>query len=65
MTQPDIDALECSPSSFQTMVGLPNPSYHPDDFSARLASTLEQVVVVSPVMFVLASDDIDLKAILA
>lgn len=54
-----------SASADLTMIGLPNPSNYPDDFADRLTSALEGIDAPTPVMFVLASDDIDLAAILA
>ena len=62
---PSVVIAERAASADLTMIGLPNPSNHPDDFAESLASTLAAINLTTPVMFVLASDDIDLEAILA
>ena len=62
---PSVVISERSASADLTMVGVPNPSNHPDDFAHKLTSTLTGIDVATPVMFVLASNDIDLEAILA
>ncbi len=47
-----------------TMVGLPDPCVHPDDFAQRYTDLLAGVSTERPVAFVLASTDVDLHALL-
>jgi amino acid transporter len=47
-----------------TLVGLPDPCVHPDDFAERLETMLTSVNTAVPIAFVLGSNDVDLKALL-
>jgi hypothetical protein len=55
---------ERSGSADLTLIGLPDPCTHPDDFPERLSGMLSQIETASPIAFVLASNDVDLEAIL-
>ena len=55
---------ERSGSADLTLIGLPDPCAHPDDFPERLSGMLSQIETATPVAFVLASNDVDLEAIL-
>ncbi len=55
---------ERSASTDLTLVGLPDPCAHPDDFAERLHKLLSTVDTPSPIAFVLASNDVDLTALL-
>jgi amino acid transporter len=46
------------------LIGLPDPCQHADDFSAPLAEMLASIHTTSPTAFVLASNDVDLEALL-
>ncbi len=46
------------------LIGLPDPCVHPDDFPERLSALLADVATDTPVAFVLASNDVDIEAIL-
>ena len=47
-----------------SLIGMPDPCAHPDDFPERFSNLLSKVGTSTPVAFVLASNDVDLKAIL-
>ena len=55
---------ERSGSADLSLIGLPDPCAHPDDFPERLARLLSEIETPTPVAFVLASNDVDLEAIL-
>lgn len=47
-----------------SLIGLPDPCTHPDNFPDRLSAFLGDFDIDTPVAFVLASADVDLEAIL-
>ncbi len=60
---PTVIAERCADADL-SLIGLPDPCAHPDDFPARLTGLLSNVVTEAAVAFVLASNDVDLEAIL-
>jgi len=55
---------ERSSSADISLIGLPDPCVHPDDFPERLTALLTGIESPNPIAFVLASNDVDLQAIL-
>ncbi len=55
---------ERAPSADLSLVGLPDPCVHPDDFADRLETMLTSIDSTAPLAFVLASADVDLEALL-
>lgn len=55
---------ERSGSADLSLIGLPDPCTHLDDFPARLSALLSAIETSTPVAFALASNDVDLEAIL-
>ncbi len=47
-----------------SLIGLPDPCAHPDDFPQRFSEMLSGIQTTTPVAFVLASNDVDLASIL-
>ena len=55
---------ERSASTDLSLVGLPDPCAHPDDFAERLHAMLTIVDTPTPIAYVLASNELDLEALL-